>query len=107
MELEPQDVAQLTEALNGAVKAINRFSGNSNAVSNSNFYVQAGGALVMVLLFAAAFVLGVALDTSYSLHTEMAKMQQRQDRQDDYLNAIYMMAPSLKPKEKTDERPNK
>ena len=71
----------------------------SSSVSNSNFYIQAGGVLVIVLLLAASFVLGVVLDTSYSLHTSMSQMQQRQDRQDDYLQAIYQQAPQLKPKE--------
>jgi hypothetical protein len=72
-------------------------------VGNATILVQAGGVLVMVLMFAASFVLGVALDTAYSLHANLHQLEQRQDRQDDYLNAIYMMAPQLKPKESPHE----
>jgi hypothetical protein len=90
---------RLEEMLPNVLKAIDKPGVASNSVNNSNFYVQAGGVMAMVLLFCAAFVLGIALDTSFSLHSDMAKMQQRQDRQDDYLSAIYVMAPQLKPKE--------
>lgn len=80
------------------LKGTGKPSVESSAVSNSNFYIQAGGVAMVVLLTMAAFVLGIALDTSFSIHTDMAKMQQRQDRQDDYLQAIYQQAPQLKPK---------
>jgi hypothetical protein len=90
---------RLEEMLPNVLKAIDKPGVASNSVNNSNFYVQAGGVMAMVLLCCAAFVLGIALDTSFSLHSDMAKMQQRQDRQDDYLSAIYVMAPQLKPKE--------
>jgi hypothetical protein len=81
------------------LRGISHSNQTSNSVSNSNFYIQAGGVLMIVLLLAASFVLGVALDTSYSLHASMSQIQQRQDRQDDYLQAIYQQAPQLKPKE--------
>lgn len=90
---------RLEEMLPNVLKSIDKPGIASNSVSNSNFYVQAGGVMAMILLFAAAFVLGIALDTSFSLHSDMKAMQQRQDRQDDYLQAIYQIAPNFKPKE--------
>lgn len=90
---------RLEEMLPHVLKAIDKPGVASSSVNNSNFYVQAGGVMVMILLFCAAFVLGIALDTSFSLHSDMKSMQQRQDRQDDYLQAIYQQAPQLKPKE--------
>jgi hypothetical protein len=113
MEFDPKLVADFTKGAENLGKTADTLDrvihhlsqvppsnpASNNAVSNSNFYIQAGGVMAMVLLLAAAFVLGVALDTSFSLHSDMKSMQQRQDRQDDYLQAIYQIAPNLKPKE--------
>jgi len=79
----------------------------SNAVSSGNMTLNlnAGGWSVLIILVIASIVLGIAMDASLTTHSQMSDvradmraMQQRQDRQDDYLQAIYSVAPQLKPK---------
>lgn len=70
--------------------------GNS---SNATIQVNAGGIgmWVAVTCCAVMFVLGIAMAVLGGL--AYTSTQQRLDRMQDYLNAIYMQAPQLKPKE--------
>jgi hypothetical protein len=85
-----------------------------NRSGNSTINVNAGSWMGVLLMIASAFVLGFSMATSHSVTTQLAKdelqqssrmgkIEAKQDEQDQYLHAIYMMAPQLKPKEKTDE----
>lgn len=75
-----------------------RRPGNS---SNATIQVNAGGIgmWVAVTCCAVMFVLGVSMAVLGGL--AYTSTQQRLDRMQDYLNAIYMQAPQLKPKETT------
>lgn len=71
----------------------------STNTNSAKVHINAGGIGILVILVAASFVLGIALFTAFSDASRMNRMEQRQDRQDDYLQAIYSVAPQLKPKE--------
>lgn len=77
------------------LKSLKR-SGNS---SNATIHVNAGGIgmWVAVTCCAVMFVLGVSMAVLGGM--AYTSTQQRLDRMQDYLNAIYMQAPQLKPKE--------
>ena len=70
--------------------------GNS---SNATIHINAGGIgmWVAVTCCAVMFVLGVSMAVLGGM--AYTSTQQRLDRMQDYLNAIYMQAPQLKPKE--------
>ena len=73
--------------------------GTSTTSGNMTLTVNAGGWSVLILLVLSAFVLGISVMSSFSSASRMNNIERRQDRQDDYLQAIYSIAPQLKPKE--------
>lgn len=87
MELPGEDVTKLVNAierLNDSVKKLDQMQGSSNSYATIN----ANGLIVSV----ACVIL---------LLVGFAEMTRRYDRTQDYLNAIYMQAPHLKPKEES------
>lgn len=112
MDIDPQ----MVEVLQRCVKSLDETSRKLDMVSarygptsersqvgNSTVHIQAGGWLVIALMMVSMFVLGYCVKNSDDLGKQMTKIEQRQNEQDQYLHAIYMMAPQLKPKEKQDE----
>lgn len=71
----------------------------SQNTNTAKIYINANGIGILVLLVVAAFVLGVSTFSSFSESSRMSSIERKQDRQDDYLQAIYSIAPQLKPKE--------
>jgi hypothetical protein len=104
MSTEPSSRDPLAELVHESIKLGELRSHNVNRSSISVVHVSAGSWMAVILMFAAAFVLGIALATSFDVSGRMTKIEGKQDEQDQYLHAIYMMAPQLKPKEKTDEQ---
>lgn len=85
------------------IEQIGRTEGTGSNVGNSTVYIQAGGLFALVLFFIASVTLGIALATSFEVSSRMTKIETKQDEQSQYLTAIYMMAPQLKPKGKKNE----
>jgi hypothetical protein len=79
------------------IQAVTNAGGGSNSVAK--IYINAGGIGTLALLLIAAFILGVTTFNTYSSASRINDLERRQDRQDDYLQAIYAVAPQLKPKE--------
>lgn len=75
-------------------------------VGNATIQVQAGGFFALILFFVVSVTLGITIAMSLGVYSRMSKIETKQDEQSQYLNAIYMMAPQLKPSEKKDESPN-
>jgi len=63
--------------------------------SNSTLTVNAGGIGLGVALILFAFMAGL----NWSLNTQLSDQNRKIDRMQEHLNAIYMMAPHLKPLE--------
>lgn len=108
--------AELVEALKQCVKSLDETSRKLDVsarqappafgqIGNSNVNVQPAGVWTQMLLFAAYVSLGIALANSFNLSSRMARIEKVQDDQGQYLTAIYMMAPQLKPKEKNHANP--
>ena len=81
------------------LKSLKRTDSSSKSIVN----ISAGSWVGVTLMIAAAFVLGYSLASSMNLSREMSTIESKQVDQGDKLDAIYMMAPQLKPKEKTDD----
>ena len=77
----------------------------TNSIGNATIVVQAGGFFALILFFVVSVTLGITIALSLSMYSRMAKIETKQDEQSQYLNAIYMMAPQLKPEEKKNEQP--
>ena len=80
------------------LRGLKRQDNSSRSIVN----ISAGSWMGVLLMISSAFVLGIAMATSFQVSGRMTKIEGKQDEQDQYLHAIYMMAPQLKPKEKTD-----
>lgn len=76
-------------------------------VGSATIVIQAGGFFALILFFVAAITLGMSIATAFEISPRMDKIEQKQDEQSQYLNAIYMMSPQLKPKEKLRVDPTK
>jgi hypothetical protein len=99
MELDSEDIARFGNAINRFERVLDGISDKNSSVGTSNVTINAGGVGVVILLSIATFVLGLASFSAYSSSSRMNDMERRQDRQDDYIQAIYSIAPQLKPKE--------
>lgn len=75
-------------------------------VGNATIQVQAGGFFALILFFVVSVTLGITIAMSLGVYSRMSKIETKQDEQSQYLNAIYMMAPQLKPVEKKNEPAN-
>lgn len=75
-------------------------------IGNSAIQVQAGGFFATILFFVVSVTLGITIAMSIGVYSRMAKIETKQDEQAQYLTAIYMMAPQLKPPERKDESAN-
>lgn len=71
----------------------------TNTIGNATIVVQTGGFFALILFFVVSVTLGITIAMSLSVYSRMSKIETKQDEQSQYLNAIYMMAPQLKPKE--------
>lgn len=71
---------------------------STNTFGNATIVVQAGGFFALILFFVVSVTLGITIAMSLSVYSRMSKIETKQDEQSQYLNAIYMMAPQLKPK---------
>lgn len=76
-----------------------------NQVGTSHVNVDGGGFFAVLILFVSAITLGVALATCWNVSSRMTTLEQRQDGQHDQLDAIYMIAPQLKPKDSSHVNP--
>lgn len=91
--------AQLERVEKVLIKALESQPAASQNSNTAKIYINANGIGIFILLFVASFVLGVATFSSFSTSSRMSTIERKQDRQDDYLQAIYSIAPQLKPKE--------
>ena len=102
-DLTREDFERYIAAIERSTDVLSKMQQNTTAVAatsgNMTLTVNAGGWSVLILLVVSFFVLGVAVTTSFSSVGRMNNIERRQDRQDDYLQAIYSIAPQLKPKE--------
>lgn len=98
IEISEEQLERVEKVL---IKALESQPATSQNTNMSRVHVDAGGIGVLILLVASAFVLGIALFTAFNDSARINRMEQRQDRQDDYVNTIYQYAPQIpKPKEK-------
>lgn len=101
MTLTPDDVAQFSKAASAFVRAADRIEASrSGSSSSSSFTVNAGGTTVTVSIVLALSVLVMFVQQSSTLSAQsaqIAELNRRSDRMQDYLNAIYAQAPHLKP----------
>lgn len=104
MELNSDDIRRFEDALTKFVTVIDNANAQPASTGNATITVNAGSVGVMVILVMAAFVLGVATFSSFSISSRMNQMSRRQDRQDDYIQAIYSIAPQLKPVDTTQQK---
>ena len=74
-------------------------------VGTAHINVDGGGFFAILILFVSAITLGVALATCWNVASRMTTLEQRQDSQHDQLDAIYMIAPQLKPKDNNHASP--
>lgn len=105
MSTEPSVRDPIEELIKESMK-LGEIRSGSHTVDRSGIsvvHISAGSWMGVILMFAAAFVLGIAMATSFQVAGRMTKIEGKQDEQDQYLHAIYMMAPQLKPKDKTDD----
>lgn len=70
------------------------------AMTTSQVTINGGGIGVIITSAAACFMLGVMLVQSVAYNGRLSAQQQEINRLEDYLSAIYMQAPHLKPPEK-------
>ena len=89
------DKRELTEALNKFIATSDKLAHMRDNTSNSTIMVSAGGAGVWAAVTACLVML--AINTVLCLL--FLDLSRKYDRMQDHLSAIYMMAPSLKPKE--------
>jgi hypothetical protein len=91
MEIEEGDVGKLVTAidrLNSSIDKIDKGGNNSHASINANgMYISVTCVIILLVL-------------SLYQSRDVAEMHRKYDRMQDYLNAIYMQAPQLRPKEK-------
>jgi hypothetical protein len=92
---EPTSDDGLVESTVRLVKAVESFQASRapSAVGSSHVTINAGGLGVAVALIACALMLGVNLAMVATFVTQDRKI----DRMQDHLNAIYMLAPQLRP----------
>ena len=96
MELEPEDVAKFSAALDKWMRTIESSKGAPhNSMGNATITVNAGGIGVWVSVTCCLVMLSLGIMGGFLYVNQSRKVDQMQD----YLNAIYMQAPYLKPKE--------
>lgn len=93
------DMERFEEVAGELLQAARNITPTNGSNNVAKIYINAGGIGTMFLLFVAAFILGVTMFSTYSSAVRMNDLERRQDRQDDYIQAIYAVAPQLKPKE--------
>jgi tetrahydromethanopterin S-methyltransferase subunit B len=102
MESQETDLHEQLDRLetlgNQWLNQVNRTATSNNTIGNATIVVQAGGFFALVLFFVVSVTLGITIAMSLSVYSRMSKIETKQDEQSQYLNAIYMMAPQLKPK---------
>jgi uncharacterized protein HemX len=108
MDLPPELISEFTKATESFGKTVSTLDAIAKLLANVHerntasvpdiVNSQTGNSGTYILLVIASFALGVSVATSFSVQARMNKMEQRQDRQDDYVQATYMMAPELKKK---------
>lgn len=82
--------------------ALNRFSEKADSLlktgtmNSANIHVNAGGVGIWIATTACLMMLAVNVFLIWLFVSQSGKV----DKMQDYLNAIYMQAPHLKPKEK-------
>lgn len=104
MDLEPEDVAKFSAALDKWMRTIESSKDTPhNSIGNATIVVQTGGFFALILFFVVSVTLGITIAMSLSVYSRMSKIETKQDEQSQYLNAIYMMAPQLKQKESKHE----
>jgi hypothetical protein len=96
VEHDPQhELRTQLDRLEGLLRP--RRTGSGNATIN----IQAGGVGLWIAVTCCAVMFALCIAMVVVGGIAYSSQQQRMDRMQDYLNAIYMMAPSLKPKEKS------
>lgn len=108
MEVDKDVIEALNRTLDSLQQIQNQLSSMNKGdghVGTAIIQVQAGGIMAMALMFASAIALGIAVATSFNVSARMTKIEKTQDDQQQYLSAIYMMAPQLKPKEQDHAHP--
>ena len=98
-DLTREDFERYLVAMEKSTDVLAKLQQNTPAVAttsgNMSLTVNAGGWSMMILLVVSAFVLGIAIFSSFSSATRMNNIERRQDRQDDYVNTIYQYAPQI------------
>lgn len=107
MELDPADVERFAKAVVGFQGFIDQLKDNGSSNSNtSTIQVNAGGIGVWIAATCCAVMFAIMASMSlfavYLFQTQNEKihvLESGQSKMQDYLNAIYQMAPNLKPKD--------
>lgn len=95
--VEQGDEIELAEALDRFSRKADKLLKTENT-NTAKIEIQAGGIGVGVALAACALMLGVNLGLAIMIVSHDRKI----DELTNYLNAIYMMAPHLKPEKKAE-----
>jgi hypothetical protein len=96
MELDAEDIARFGNAIGRFEKVLDSVGSGGNRVGNATITVNAGGVGVWVAVTCCAVMLTIGIIGGFLYIDQSRKVDQMQD----YLNAIYMQAPYLKPKDK-------
>lgn len=72
----------------------------TTTMGNATIVIQSGGLFALIIFFVASVTLGISLAMTLGISSRMSKIETKQDEQSQYINAIYMMAPQLKPEDK-------
>lgn len=97
MDLEPEDVAKFSAALDKWMRTLESSKvPPQNSMGNATIMINAGGVGVWIATTCCIVMLALGIMGGFLYVNESRKVDQMQD----YLNAIYMQAPYLKPKDK-------
>lgn len=98
-----KELRQARESLDETRKAMDSRANTANG-NTVTYHISAGGIGVRICVGVCIFLLACNLAIGFAyldLKGEVRKLESDLDDMDDYLAAIYMQAPHLRPKEKT------
>lgn len=112
MDLEPEDVAKFSAALDKWMRTIESSKGTPhNSMGNATITVNAGGIGVWIAVTCSLVMLSMlVLGSLWATHEFLRYDQEMQARKDEngkmltYLSAIYAQAPQFKPKDESTKK---
>lgn len=99
MEQTGDEIERFRQGVDKLGRIAEKFGKETATTNEAHINVQAGGIGVYIASICCAVMLALTIAGSILGTTAYFSMQQRMDRMQDYLNAIYMIAPQLKPKD--------